>query len=197
MPDFFHPLPDGAAVAFNMQAVPDVAAGPGKFKEVPYVRIVIPGDRNSGVHVPYNPRKHDSRMGEVFRKWKAGQETPLEGTPLENWAGCSRSQVEELKHFHVRTVEQLAGMSDANAARLGLGYPELRQRAKDYAAQQSGAAPLEALRKELEATKGELVATKEALEQARAAIRAQRSEDDAPEGDEDKPKRAGRRPKGA
>lgn len=194
MPDFFHPLPDGAAVAFNMQPVPDEAAGPGKFKEVPYVRIVIPGDRNSGVHRPYNEKKDTQRLGEVFRKWKADQAVPLEGTPLENWAGCSRSQVEELKHFHVRTVEQLAGMTDANAARLGLGYPELRQRAKDYVAQQDGAAPLEALRTELQAAKAELAAAQEALEEARASIRTMRAERKGDEAPEEKPRRK-RQPK--
>jgi hypothetical protein len=40
--------------------------------------------------------------------------------------------VKECKYFEIHTVEQLAGLSDINVSRMGMGYMELRNKAKDY-----------------------------------------------------------------
>ena len=53
------------------------------------------------------------------------------GTPLEAWPVITRSQVEELKHFRVRTVEDLAALSDAATAS-GMGLQSLKQKAKAF-----------------------------------------------------------------
>jgi hypothetical protein len=40
--------------------------------------------------------------------------------------------VKECKYFEIHTVEQLANLSDMNVSRMGMGYMELRNKAKAY-----------------------------------------------------------------
>jgi hypothetical protein len=54
-----------------------------------------------------------------------------EGTPLEQWPQLTVSQVHEFKAMNVFSVEQLAGMSDANAQRF-MGGNELRRKAATF-----------------------------------------------------------------
>jgi hypothetical protein len=169
------------SVAFDTKAVEDKdasrAEGTPKYKEVDYIHLLVPGDRNSHVHRPVRDQERE-RFAKQYEHWKKGQETPLEGIPLESWAGCSKSQVEELRHKHVRTVEQLAGMSESNAKALGLGFPELRQRARDFIESAKGSALLLGLREENTELLAQVAELREHLTEARAESRALRAQED-------------------
>lgn len=118
------------------------------YKDVEFVKIVVPGDKQNQIHRPVRPQDKQ-RFAKAYAAFKAGTQDQLTGTPLSEWSGIGRSQMEELKHFGVRTVEQLAALSDSNAQNIG-PIMALRQRAKDYLEQAKGHAPLAQMRAELE-----------------------------------------------
>jgi hypothetical protein len=119
---YMHPCQDKAAT---------VAEGRPIFKEVPYVHIMQPGNKESIIHRKATDMdKH--RFAEHFRKFEAREsQESTDGTPLIEWPGVTRSQAEELKFWNVVTVEQLVGMSDTNAQNFR-GMGELRKRAKAF-----------------------------------------------------------------
>ena len=114
------------------------------YEEVPFVHIMQPGNKESIIHRKATALDK-SRFAEHFRKFEAREsQESTEGTPLNEWPGITRSQAEELKFFHVMTVEQLAGMSDTNAQNFR-GVNGLKARAKAFLEVSSDNAAAEAL----------------------------------------------------
>jgi hypothetical protein len=85
------------------------------FKEVEYVDIRIPGARGTGAARPATHRDKQ-RFPKHYAAFQARIELPVEGTPLSEWPVVTRAHAEELGFMGVKTVEQLAGMSDGNAS---------------------------------------------------------------------------------
>lgn len=146
------------------------------FDEKEFVEILVPGDRKT-VMDTFVKEEHRRRWPREYAAFKAGLEVPTEGTPLEEWPAITRSQVEELRFGHIRTVEQLAALPD-NALNTTVpmgGYP-LREKAQRWLAAQAGNAQTEALAAE-SARKDEIIAEQkrqyEALLERVAAIEAQ------------------------
>ncbi len=99
------------------------------FKDVEYIDIKIPGNRNAGACRPATDADRN-RFPDHYRRFKDRvTDTRMEGTPLTEWAPMSRSLAEELSFFHVKTVEQLATMADAQASRF-MGLMPLKQKAQ-------------------------------------------------------------------
>jgi hypothetical protein len=68
-----------------------------------------------------------------YDAWKAGQEVPLDGTPLAAWPGLSPEQAELFKMKGVRTVEQIAGLTDTHKHSMGIpGLHDIIENAKRY-----------------------------------------------------------------
>ncbi len=118
------------------------------FDDVEFVSIMVPGDKQNQIHRPVRPTDKQ-RFAKQYAGWKAGEKEQISGTPLIEWPGITRSQVAEMAHLGVRSVEQLAGLSDANAQNFG-PIMALRQKARDYVEQAKGNAPLAQMRAELE-----------------------------------------------
>jgi len=132
------------------------------FKEIPFVRIVIPGDRNNIVEGKATDY-HKNRYPKAWAAFQQGQKQGMSGTPLESWPQIQRAQVKEAKFYEIHTLEQLAELADTHCQRLGMGWTELRQKAKDYisiskgtASQTAQAAENERLRQEMENMKAQL-----------------------------------------
>lgn len=107
-------------------------AGRPIYEEVPYIQINAPGNKESEIIRPATDL--DKRRFPVhFEKFMArqNQDEATEGTILEEWPQITRSQVEELKFLNIRTVEQLASVSDSNAQNV-MGINMLRQKAKTW-----------------------------------------------------------------
>ena len=124
------------------------------FEDVPYVKIMVPGDKDNIVMRPVR----DTDKQRFPRQWEAfmtNAEQPAEGTPLEEWAGISRSMVEELKFFGIRTMEALVDMPDSQAQKF-MGINALRQKAKAWIDDAKGKAPIEALQRENDALKAQM-----------------------------------------
>lgn len=135
----------------RLSSTKSAAEGRPIYVEQPYIQIMQPGNKDSIVIRPATVMDK-SRFAEHYRKFEAREDTDgIEGTLLDEWSGITRSQCEELKYLNIRTVEQLANMSDSNAQNV-MGIAFLKTKASNY----------------LEASKDE--ATAEALATAREQI---------------------------
>lgn len=136
---------DNAIPTFERKAVrgPDKDGQP-TFVEQEFVLILVPGDRKTEWYGRVTDEHRVERFPKQYAAWKAGQEAPTEGTPLSDVAWIGRAQAEELAYQHVKTVEQLANLSDAQlkGAIAMAGY-QLRDRAKRHIEELKGAAPAE------------------------------------------------------
>lgn len=107
-------------------------AGRPIFKEVPYVDIRIPGDRTSHQFRPAGDIDK-RRWPKHWEAFESRKQQPSEGTPLEQWPAINRAMVEELRYFNIRTVEQLANISDTNASNF-MGIREWQRKAQAFLA---------------------------------------------------------------
>jgi hypothetical protein len=142
------------------------------FEDKEYVQIIIPGDNRSEVDRQVQEQDKD-RWPEAYRKFKEDGEQATDGTPLEQWPAVSVSQVAELKAKKIRTVEQLAGITDGQLNNLGLGARQLRDRAKAFLEAAAGNAPLDAallreakLQEEIDALKAQVASIISAKDQS-------------------------------
>lgn len=135
--------PQGVFVQFFTDsieiAVESERQGRPIFKDVAFIRKIVPGDKTNVVErvaKDWDKQKHP-------KEWEAYQRSITEsftGTPLEQWPQITRAQVKEAKYFEIHTVEQLAEISDLNCQKLGMGFQELRNKAKAFLAAAAGTA---------------------------------------------------------
>lgn len=72
-------------------------------------------------------------IGPAYEAWKTGTELPVDGTPLEAWAGVTPDQAAFLKSLHIRTVEEVRDMGDKDIE--AIRWPNARalpKLARDY-----------------------------------------------------------------
>lgn len=143
---------DTLLVKFFVKAVKDEAKsleeGRPVFKDVEYIDIRVPGQRDSMACRPASARDIE-RFPRHYHAFKERTELPQEGTPLSEWPAISRSQAEELSFYNVKTVEQLAELSDTHASQF-MGIQALKRQAKDWLEVAKEQAAANNLRKELE-----------------------------------------------
>lgn len=113
------------------------------FEPCEFVRIIVPGDKNNIVNRPVWSQDKQ-RFPKQYAAFKNNEEQQSAGTPLESVPWITREQVEEMKFFHVRTLEQLANMPDSNAQKF-MGVNTLRQKARDAIQYAKEQAPIQAL----------------------------------------------------
>jgi hypothetical protein len=142
---YMHPRKDEAA---------SLKEGRDIYQEVPYVKIMVPGDKDNIVQRPVREQdKH--RFPRQWAAFENNEDAPMIGTPLTEWAFINRGQVEELKFFGIRTIEDLANMPDSQSTKF-MGINALKQKAKAFIEDAKMQAPLDELRAENDALKGQL-----------------------------------------
>lgn len=173
---------NGCIVEFYRDAVQSnfksAQAGRPIYEEKDFVRLTTPGDTKTVVVELVNDR-HKQQFPKAWDAYAKGLEEVTDGTPIGQWNQASRSQVLELSHFNVRTVEHLAGVDDNRIQQMGPGYRALRDRARQYLqASEANANSTEAARE------AELLRERmELLEQENEALKqqlAQQKETEAP-----------------
>ncbi|HEY1299236.1 MAG TPA: hypothetical protein VGF07_01990 [Stellaceae bacterium] len=107
------------------------AAGRPIYREIERVRIIIPG-AVATISVKNVSDIERNRWPEAYAAFKSGQEAPITGTPIEEWPVLNRAMVGELRHLEIRTVEELARLSDVQVQRIGMGGTILRERARAF-----------------------------------------------------------------
>jgi hypothetical protein len=108
------------------------AAGHPVYKTVEMVTLTIAGEVQQNIVKKVTDEIRDTYKG-AYEAWKRGQEEQfVEGMPLSEWPGISRSEVELLRFFRVYSVEQLSELSDSIVQRIGMGGTALRAKAQDW-----------------------------------------------------------------
>lgn len=131
------------------------------FKDVPYIWIRFPGDRNREVkrRVDKSGRRGIPDPERFPRQWAAfqnQQKQPQEGTPLEEWPPMTRSLALNYKGMNIFTVENLAAVPDAALGSMGHGAREMRDKAVTWLASAEDSAEVLQLRAENDALKNDV-----------------------------------------
>src|SRR6478609_8134645 len=128
-----HPADRNLHVEFYMGSVVDghqtERAGHPVHVDYPFVRIHTPGDPHNIVDTKVNQYYKD-RFKEEFENFMSGKGQGISGWLLKEWPVISASQVKTFEYLNCHTVEQLAGLSDSQVQKFGMGGMELRAKAK-------------------------------------------------------------------
>lgn len=105
--------------------------------KIPYVRIMTPGNNNNVIEVPVR-EDHKIRFAQRWLAWQiregiidgGGKDIP--GWNIDDWDEVNKNpeQLRELHHLRFHTVEMIAGASDAQLQRMGMGGQGLREKAR-------------------------------------------------------------------
>lgn len=95
-----------------------------------YIRIITPGDNKSIVERPVKDGDK-TRFPEQYARFRASEDQIPDGIPLKTVGWLQPSQVAELEHINIFTVEQLADLSDAHLDK-SMGLLDLRKRAQQF-----------------------------------------------------------------
>jgi hypothetical protein len=136
------------------------------YKDVPHIEIMIPGDKNNIVTAEVWDQ-HIRRFPEHWKQFQGGIKDQVIGTPLRAAPFLTEAQCEELAYFKIRTIEQLADLSDSNMS--FMGARELQQAAKKYIEKTKGA---DALLSRMDAIEARAAAAEAALAEANAKLEA-------------------------
>lgn len=118
------------------------------FEDKEFITIMVPGDKDNIVTREIRPGDTE-RFPKQYAAFQNDNQELIEGTPLHKWPLVTSAQVEELKFFNIRTVEQLANIADSTAQKF-MGVQLLKGRAKEYIDAAKDAAPVAILQGELE-----------------------------------------------
>ena len=136
------------------------------YKEKPFVRIVVPGDKTTIIDQPVR----DDHKQRFPRQWLHFQmqnnNAEVIGVPLSQWVkddpdNFNDMQMAELQIFKFQTVEQVATASDSQLQRIGMGAVGLREMARRYLQiknQSSSQTEMEQTKKELAEVKEQMAA---------------------------------------
>ena len=105
-------------------------AGHPVFDSVPFIKIIIPGDRNSNIDTIAGPQ-YQRRFARLWAQFQANEAQSQPGLPLREWPGITRAQAEELQYLNITTVEQLATLADVYGTRV-MGFNDLKRKAAAY-----------------------------------------------------------------
>lgn len=134
-----------------------------------WISIRVPGDNTFGIdHFASDDEK--AQHAESLAAFKRNHSSEgVIGTLLEEWPQITRSQAEELRNFGIKTVEQLAALTDANAKNVPRGS-ELRAQAKAYLDAAKAGAPTAKLAEEVRQMKNEIEALRRERDEAMKAL---------------------------
>lgn len=106
-------------------------AGREIYKDAPHVRVRVAGQDKSEV-VKEVTEKVKARFPEEWAAFEKGMEAPAHGTPIEQWGRITPSLGRTLRNINIRTVEDIASLSDAGVAEVGPGGFKLRDDARKF-----------------------------------------------------------------
>jgi acyl-CoA-binding protein len=139
-------------------------AGRPVFVDKEFVEIIAAGNQNNIVRRPVG-RMDIDRFPRQYALFKQGDAEQMIGTPLTEVPWVTRAQVEEFAYRKIRTLENLAEMSDAQCNAPGM-Y-DMKNKAKSWLQKANEAAPFTAMHAEMDALRAELAALKVAPKAAK------------------------------
>lgn len=160
-------------VKFYTRPVPDEAKtaeeGRPMYKDREYIEIRTPGNQNNIIQRPVSELDRQ-RFRQAYMAFKAGESEQVIGTPLTEVPWITRSQVEELSHMRIRTLEHLAGLNDEVCSRHA-GLYKLKQRAALAIEEAGKTAPIAKMQKENEELSNRLAALQATVDEQSAIIK--------------------------
>lgn len=142
-------------VQFYMGAIKNeektVTAGHPVYDAVPFVKIMVPGDKNTMIDTIADAN-HKRRFAKLWDQFQSNQSQEMSGLPLREWPSITRAQAEELMHMNIVTVEQLATVADVYGTKI-MGFNDLKRKANAYLEQAKDAAFAQRLSDENQALK--------------------------------------------
>ena len=115
-------------------------------KPTDFVKILIPGDKTFLWDQPVREldKERFPRHWLFYQMKKAGENAQAVGTPLSEWAASTKDEpllnlLAQLQILKFQTVEQVAGMSDMQLQKIGMGAAGMRDKAKAFLATRNGA----------------------------------------------------------
>lgn len=152
--------PDGGNVGNNVVFTTEAVVnklltwqngGVPQYVDMDFVTITSPGlEKYFSVHRPVTEFDIFSYPQE-YKNFKDGQAASVVGMPLSLWPLMTPSQIKEFEYIGVRTVEQVAALSDT--VQSVRAAPKLRQMAKEFLAQAHDTAAQGLLQKQLDDVK--------------------------------------------
>lgn len=131
-------------------------AGRAIYDEREYIRVALPGDSKSEIVAPANELHYvphlktrvtfAERFAAAYDAFKRDQADYVHGTPLSAVSFVNLAEREELASQKVKTVEQLAGLTDQAIRKLGMGWREKVERAKAFLDRAQETAEVDALK---------------------------------------------------
>jgi hypothetical protein len=121
------------------------------FESVPFVKILVPGDRNTVVNTIVD-NKTKRRFAKLWHQFEQNNQQTIEGLPIREWPAITRAQADELFYLNIVTVEQLASLADVYGTRI-MGFQDLKRKAQTYLAAAKDTAIAEKLSSENAALK--------------------------------------------
>lgn len=137
------------------------------FEDKDFVRIMTPGDTRTTIYREASDQDK-KRFPKAWGLYERGQEAVTEGTPLAEWAQITASQVRELQHVNVRTIEEFVSVSDSNIQRMGPGYAQLQKRAQQFLEASTENAAATAAARENEQLRDQMALMQEQLDALKA-----------------------------
>lgn len=122
-------------------------AGRAIYKEVDYIKIMVPGDKLSIIDAPVDDISK-RRFADKYNKWLAGAGNVVEGTPLSALPKMTPAKIEEYRYFNITTVEQLASAADSVGQKF-FGFSDDKRSANAFIELAKGNAPIEKMNMEL------------------------------------------------
>lgn len=162
---YIHPVRDNEASSSN---------GRPMFKDVEYVEIRAAGNQNNIIQRPVTKMDID-RFQEHYRRFKDGMSEQVIGTRLTEVPWITRSQVEELAHIRIYTLEALSAVPEDVCQRMA-GLRDLKMRAATMLEAAEKAAPFTALEAENKELKNQVEAMANQLKELMAAVKAGKKE---------------------
>jgi len=107
------------------------------YKGVPFVRIMIPGDKTTEIDQPVR-EDHKERFPRQWLYYQMQNSNgAMIGAPLQEWHSAEPEefndrQMAELQILKFQTVEQIATASDSQVQKVGMGAAGLRERARAF-----------------------------------------------------------------
>lgn len=115
----------------------------GTLKEIEVVEYTRKGSQGATtpVRIEHLQRKRqDGALDPIwlalkpyYDNWKAGKAAPVDGTPLAAWPGATPQLVKALEPYHIRSVEDLANLTDGTMDKVPVpGIRGFRTQAKAF-----------------------------------------------------------------
>ena len=130
---------DGGVPVFEKRAMPieNKRSKEVKYEDVIWVTIFNKGDPKNIIERPMREADKD-RWPQHWEAYKKNEEPPIDGIPLEDFPQITPAERMRCKQLHIRTVEDLVQLPDAQLESLGGRGRALQKGAREYVAYREG-----------------------------------------------------------